>query len=76
MAEADSVGLHSLRRGAAQALHNNGAHLSTILLAGGWRSSAFRAYMDLHGLEKEVVSASLSTLIDLDEEEEGAPQHG
>ena len=39
------VGWHSLRRGMARDLLDSGATLSTILRAGGWRSSAFLRYL-------------------------------
>ena len=61
--------LHSLRRGAAQTLLLNGGDLPTLLRAGGWRSSAFKSYLDLMGLENAVVTASLNTLLSLDGEE-------
>ena len=61
--------LHSLRRGAAQTLLEKGGDLHTLLPAGGWRSSAFRSYLDLMGLENSVVSASINALIDLDGED-------
>ena len=62
--------LHSLRRGGAQEIISSGGDLSTLLKAGGWRSSAFRAYLDLVGLENSVVSQSISSLFDLDEDAE------
>ena len=68
MLEADEYGLHSLRRGAAQELVDRGGDLSVLLKAGGWRSSAFKSYLDLIGLERAVISASLQALVDLDEE--------
>ena len=63
---AREYGLHSLRRGAANALVVAGGDLATLLRAGGWRSSAFRAYLDLVGLEKKVLAASIQALVDLD----------
>ena len=54
--------LHSLRRGAAQALLGAGGDLSTLLAAGGWRSNAFKNYIDQPALESAVVNASLGAL--------------
>ena len=51
---ADRFGLHSLRRGAAQHLVAPGGDLSTLLKAGGWRSNAFRSYLDMIGIENKV----------------------
>ena len=66
---AREFGLHSLRRGAANALVLSGGDLSTLLRAGGWRSSAFRAYLDLVGLERKVLATSIQALVDLDSHE-------
>ena len=38
---------HAFRRGAAQELKEKGAQWSTIATLGGWRSLAFRGYVDL-----------------------------
>ena len=61
--------LHSLRRGAAQTLVAKGGDLATLLRAGSWKSSAFRAYLDLVGVENAVVAASIQSLFDFDEED-------
>ena len=66
---AKEYGLHSLRRGAAQELVSCGGDLATLLLAGGWRSAAFKAYLNVVGLEKSVFSATVGSLIDLDDDE-------
>ena len=65
----DKYTLHSLRRGAAQALVAKGGGLATLLRAGSWKSGAFRTYLDLVGVENAVVTASIQTLFDLDEDE-------
>ena len=65
----DKYTLHSLRRGAAQTLLENGSDLPTLLRAGGWKSNAFKANLDLMGLENAVVRASLNTLLSLDGED-------
>ena len=65
---AEKFTLHSLRRGAAQALVKGGGDLPTLLKAGGWRSSAFKAYMDLMGIENAVFTASVNKLIELDDD--------
>ena len=62
-------GLHALRRGAARELVRRGGDLPTLLKAGGWKSSAFKSYLDMMGLEDEVFSASVQTLVDLDDAE-------
>ena len=66
---ADRYTLHALRRGGAQELCAKGAPLATILQAGGWRSSAFAAYLSSEGLEKQAMAATLTNLLDFDEEE-------
>ena len=43
--DAERYTLHGFRRGAAQEMFNRGASLSAILIAGGWRSSAFLVYL-------------------------------
>ena len=65
----DKYTLHSLRRGAAQSLVARGGDLATLLRAGSWKSGAFRAYLDMVGVENAVVAASIQTLLDLDEED-------
>ena len=64
--DANLYGLHSLRRGAARDLVSSGGDLPTLLRAGGWRSSAFSVYLDMVGLEKQVITASVNALVDLD----------
>ena len=66
---AEKFTLHSLRRGAAQALVKSGSDLATLLKAGGWRSSAFKSHMDIMGIENAIFTASVNKLIELDEEE-------
>ena len=63
---AERYGLHSLRRGTAQALVAAGWSLPTLLRAGGWKSSAFKVYLDMVGVEDHVLRDSLNTLVDLD----------
>ena len=41
-----SWGTHDLRRGAAQEIVRRGGTLADVLGAGGWRSPAFRRYLD------------------------------
>ena len=65
--QAKFFGLHSLRRGAAQQLVAAGGDLATLLRAGGWRSSAFKSYLDMIGLENRVITATLHSLVDLDQ---------
>ena len=64
--EATRYGLHSLRRGAAQAIVNNGGDLCTLLRAGGWRSAAFQSYLDFIGIEKKVCVEHAALLTDID----------
>ena len=66
--ESSSYTLHALRRGGAQSIMDEGGDLATILKAGGWKSSAFRVYLDMMGLENAVVTASLGALLDMDAE--------
>ena len=51
ISDAHTYRLHDMRRGHAQDLAMRGANLSTILKAGGWRSSAFSAYLDSADIE-------------------------
>ena len=67
-----SFGLHSLRRGAARALVDSGSDLATILKAGGWKSSAFAAYLDLMGVEMNAFQRGVDALADLDSEDGGS----
>ena len=66
MRNAEKYTLHSLRRGAAQELLSKGGDLAVLLKAGGWRSSAFRAYMDEMDIQNTVATANLQTLLDID----------
>ena len=66
--DSSKYGFHSLRRGSAQELVKCGGDLATLLRAGGWRSGAFRSYLDMVGLENSVISASAQALVDLDAE--------
>ena len=65
---AEKYGLHSLRRGAATTLASSGCSLAVLLKAGGWRSGAFQAHLDLAGLEKKFFSSSTGTLLNVDED--------
>ena len=67
VAGAENYGLHSLRRGAAQSLVDSGSSLATLLRAGGWKSSAFTAYLDFAGIENSAFSKHAEQLLDLDE---------
>ena len=62
----DRYGLHSLRRGAAQSLIEQGGGLSVLLRAGSWRSSAFRVNLDNARVEDDVSSKSVRAFIDHD----------
>ena len=66
----DKYTLHSLRRGAAQALVEKGCDLATLLMAGGWRSSAFRSYMDMAGIERSLFPKNVDLLLDFEEIDE------
>ena len=68
--------LHSLRRGSARAIMDKGGDLSILLNAGSWKSSAFKSYLDMEGLESRVVGATMNALVDLDDEEEAAESQG
>ena len=67
MAHASEYGLHSLRRGSAQTLVQNGGDLATLLRAGSWNSGAFKSYLDMVGLESRVVAATMNALVDMDD---------
>ena len=53
---------HCFRRGAATAILQSGSTLSEIMRTGGWKSSSFQVYLDLHRSEelsmKEVLIAN------------------
>ena len=68
VARPNEFGLHALRRGAAQDLVECGGDLPTLLMAGGWKSTAFRAYLDGIGLESQAFAKSVTKLVDLDDE--------
>ena len=55
VAKAGLYRCHDIRRGHAVDLQMSGAPLHTILAAGDWRSPAFLDYLDLHGLERDLV---------------------
>ena len=46
---------------------SKGSDLVAILKAGGWRSSAFRSYLDIVGIENKIASSGADALVDLDE---------
>jgi hypothetical protein len=50
---ANKVGSHSLRSGAATALHLSGSNTASIMQAGRWSSDAFLTYMRPHLVEAE-----------------------
>ena len=45
---AEKYSPHCFRRGAATAILNSGSTLSEIMRTGGWASSSFKVYLDLH----------------------------
>ncbi|EER16358.1 hypothetical protein Pmar_PMAR025296, partial [Perkinsus marinus ATCC 50983] len=63
----DVYGLHSFRRGHATDLAEHAASPATILQMGGWRSAAFRAYLDLP--EVEARAAAMIVLNESSDEE-------
>ena len=56
-------GLHAFRRGHAMDLLDSGADLLTILRAGGWRSCAFAAYLQMQAVESGAVAAAQGSVI-------------
>ena len=50
--EAEKYSSHCFRRGAATAILNSGSTLSEIMRTGGWASSAFKVYLDMHRSEE------------------------
>ena len=50
--DADRYSSHCLRRGAANAILQSGSTLSEIMRTGGWKSSSFKVYLDLHRSEE------------------------
>ena len=65
--DAAQFGLHAIRRGASQAIVDNGGDLATLLRAGGWRSSAFKSYLSMMGVEASVFAESAVSLVDCDD---------
>ena len=51
-------GLHSLRRGQAQQILDDGGSLADVLRAGQWSSPAFLLYLDFAEVEQEAVMES------------------
>ena len=68
--DAGKYGLHSLRRGSARALVENGGDLATLLQAGGWKSAAFTSYLDMMGVEATVFEQGCDTLLAVDSDED------
>ena len=60
----DEYGLHSFRRGHAMDLAEWGGDLAEIIRAGGWKSSAFRFYLESHSLGKRAVAKAQSEMVD------------
>ena len=52
IADSERYSSHCFRRGAATAILNSGATLSEIMRTGGWASSSFKVYLDLHRSEE------------------------
>ena len=50
--DAEKYSSHCFRRGAAAAILNSGSTLSEIMRTGGWASSSFKVYLDLHRSEE------------------------
>ena len=53
--EAAQYRTHDLRRGHADDMRRAGATLAEILAAGGWKSAAFRDYLDMHAVEEDAI---------------------
>ena len=52
IADSERYSPHCFRRGDAAAILNSGATLSEIMRTGGWASSSFKVYLDLHRVEE------------------------
>ena len=62
------VGTHAFRCGMAQDLMGHGGTLATLMQAGGWKSSAFQAYLRTSQLQDAAVSSLVINVSDSDEE--------
>ena len=64
---ADSFTLHSLRRGSARDLVAKGGNLALLLKAAGWRSNAFKSYLDMMGVESEAFTTCAPMILEMDD---------
>ena len=64
---ADSFTLHSLRRGSARDLVAKGGNLALLLKAAGWRSNAFKSYLDMIGVESEAFTTCAPMILEMDD---------
>ena len=56
----DRYSTHCFRHGAATAILNSGSTLSEIMRTGGWASSSFKVYLDLHRSEESAMKRALT----------------
>ena len=75
IADPDSYGLHSFRRGAAQDMAAEGASIVAIMLAGGWRSNAFLIYLRKQDLCTVAATRLLADESDSEGEQNCAQRH-
>ena len=57
---AGSFTSHGFRRGSAQEYYERGSNLSAILVAGGWRSSAYLTYLQKERLDADKLFEALA----------------
>ena len=64
--QAEKLGTHSIRRGAARAILEAGGSFAQLLRAGQWHSSAYKVYLDMGREETSAVTSLLADASDDD----------
>ena len=64
IADHEYLGTHAFRRGMAQDIIDRGGSVATLMLAGGWISAAFTAYLRQAQLGDVAVARALVDLSD------------
>ena len=68
MEEHARLGTHAFRRGMAQDIIDNGGSLAVLMMAGGWTSSAYTAYLRGAQLDDVAVAGAIINLSDSEDE--------
>ena len=62
------LGTHAFRRGLAQDIIDGGGSLAVLVMAGGWSSSAYTAYLRGAQLDDVAVAGAIINLSDSEDE--------